>query len=186
MSYFSVSDDTLYHTMRPPADAARFSDGPSILLPPAITAAHHAFNAWAVAGWSPGPLTADRVWLSPRGELAVEFRGETRPATLTHVGIAPDLAAWLLLLSQGMEIFVVVARARSVWTPEVLAGALTFLTPAFLPRQLLQGAAVPWDAVAAALAQAVADGPLPGEHNDRHWQASTQTASTQTASTRNA
>ena len=175
MSYFSVVDGSLHHTMLPPEDAVRVADGPPFLLPPLISAAHAAFKAWGDAGWSPGPLTPARVWLTPAGVPVVEFRGTQRPAPILHVGVAPDLAAWLVMLCQSMEIFVVIARARAVWTPEELAGALSFMTPAYLPPALVRrsgvdGDAALWTAVASALAQAVADGPLAGTHQDRHWQ----------------
>ena len=181
MSYFSVVDGSLHHTMLPPDDAARLADGPVFLLPPLIGAAHAAFKAWGDAGWSPGPLTPAHVWLTPGGTLAVEFRGTARPAPILHVGVAPDLAAWLVMLCQSMEVFVVIARARAVWTPEELAGALTFMTPAYLPPALVRPAGAAgdtalWATVASALAQAVADGPLAGAHQDRHWQQADETS----------
>lgn len=170
MGFFSISGGALHHTMRPAPDAVRLVDNPTFLLPPLITQAHRAFKAWGDAGWSPAPLTPPRVWLTPQGEMAVEYRGDTRPVPLMHVGVAPDLAAWLVMLSQWMETFVVVARARTLWDPEALAGALTFTTPAYLPRELVQRAPGQWEIVAAALAQAVLDGPLPHAQQERYWQ----------------
>jgi len=69
-----------------------------------------------------------------------------------------------------METFVVIARARSIWTVGELGAALTFMTPAFLPARLVAQAPDNWARVALALATAVADGPLAGQSADRHWQ----------------
>jgi hypothetical protein len=139
------------------------------LLPPVVGSLHRHLWAWGRAGLSPGPLVAERVWLGPEGALAIAFADPQEPRPLLQVGIAPELAAWLVLLDKWVETFVVIARARAVWAPSELAGALTFVTPAFLPRRLVQQPPNNWVRVAEALAQAVADGPLAGDSQDRHW-----------------
>jgi hypothetical protein len=138
------------------------------LLPPQIGALHQAFAAWGRAGMSPGPVTARRMWVGPAGELAVVFEPNDEPRPLGHVGLAPDLAAWLVLLDRQMETFVVIARARTVWSPAELAKALMFVTPSLLPPSP-NGGADNWLRVAQALAAAVADGPLAGGNQDKHW-----------------
>jgi hypothetical protein len=139
------------------------------LLPPVVGSLNRHLWAWGQAGLSPGPLVAERVWLGPEGALGVAFASHEKPKPALQVGIAPDLAAWLVLLDKWMETFVVIARARAVWGPGDLAGALTFVAPAFLPRRLVRQPPDNWVRVAEALAQAVADGPLAGDSQDRHW-----------------
>lgn len=97
---------------------------------------------------------------------------DTAPAPLAQTGMSTTIAAWLLLIDRWMETFVVVARARTIWSPSELAGALTFITPAFLPAELLQ-INPQWDHLAQTLALAVADGPLAGNHSDKKWQSKT-------------
>lgn len=140
------------------------------LLPPVVGNLHRHLWAWGRAGLSPGPVVAERVWLGPEGALAIAFADHEEPKPLLQIGIAPDLAAWLVLLDKWVETFVVIARARAVWSPGDLAGALTFVTPAFLPRRLVQQPPDNWVRVAEALAQSVADGALAGDSQDRHWQ----------------
>ncbi|RIK44293.1 MAG: hypothetical protein DCC55_02990 [Chloroflexi bacterium] len=139
------------------------------LLPPVVGTLHRHLWAWGQADLSPGPLTAERVLLGPEGELGIAFANHNKPRPLLQVGLAPDLAAWLVLLDKWVETFVVIARARAVWSPGELAAALTFATPAFLPRGLVRQPPDNWVRVAEALAQAVADGPLAGDSQDRHW-----------------
>jgi hypothetical protein len=167
MRYFSIQAQRLIQTNQPPAGHQPLLSNPQLLLPPLIGALHRSFAAWGAAGYSPGPITPPRVWISPAGTLA--FAGVTQPPRLLQIGLAPDLAAWLVLLDKWMETFVVVARARNVWGVQELAAALIFLTPAFLPPALIQHTPDNWARVAAALARAVADGPLAGGSQDRHW-----------------
>jgi hypothetical protein len=140
---------------------------PERLLPPRITELHRNFAAWGMIGLSPGPIVPQRVWIDEKGIPAFAFPDTIEPRPLTHVGLAPDLAAWLVLLDKWMETFVVVARARAVWDVAELAGALTFAAPAFLPRALVLTPPENSTRVARSLAQAVADGPLAGEPLDR-------------------
>lgn len=166
----SVDDrGVLKQTGRPPADSRPLAEAAELLLPPLITALHHSFCLWQMAHLSPGPLTPARIWINPAGGLAVRFANGQRPQTLYPVAAQAGLAAWLVLLDKWVETFVVIARARSVWTTGELAGALSFTTPSLLPAALVQQPPDNWMRVAAALARAVADGPLPGLHTDRHW-----------------
>ena len=43
------------------------------------------------------------------------------------------LASWFVLLDKWMETFVVIARARTVWSPNELATAMIFVNPLWLP-----------------------------------------------------
>lgn len=161
---------TMAETALPPEDYRPFATVAPTLLPPQITELHRQLAAWAGVGYSPGPVLPNRIWIGPDSGLAWYFANGTRPRRLTHIGLHPTLAAWLVLLDQVMETFVVVARARSIWSPAELAGAMPFLTPAFLPPALVAAAPDQWRHLAIALASAVADGPLRGEPTNRHWQ----------------
>jgi hypothetical protein len=69
-----------------------------------------------------------------------------------------------------METFVVIARARAIWSVQELAGALTFTSKPFLPISLLYMPPDNWERVAMALANAVGDGALRGGvQSDQHW-----------------
>ncbi|MCB9139597.1 MAG: hypothetical protein H6642_14740 [Caldilineaceae bacterium] len=168
MRYYTVTSATLNSTPEPRAGMILPADYPQAFLPPLITELHQSFAAWGRAGYAPGPLHPLRVWFNPQGELAFAREGDPQPATGS--GIAQDLAAWLTLLDGWMETFVVIARARAVWSVAELAGALSFTTPAYLPRAVMEQSPESWLRVAQALATAVADGPLQGEAQNRHWQ----------------
>ena len=170
MPYFFIQDKTVVHTPLPPAGMLPFIQRTEQLLPPLITALHRNFQAWGRLGLSPGPVTADRIWFGADGNLAFRFKRAATPAPLLQIGQAPELAAWLVLLDKWMETFVVIARARSIWTVGELGAALTFMTPAFLPARLVAQPPDNWTRVAQALALAVADGPLAGRSEERHWQ----------------
>ena len=163
MRYFIATENGLTSQPQPGAHMRPLAqvDG---LLPPQISALHEAFARWGAAGVSPGPVSADRIWIGADGQLAVVFEPNAEPRPLGHVGLAQDLAAWLVLLDRQMETFVVIARARAVWTPAELAKALMFVTSSLLPPPP-KGQATPhnWPRVAQALAAAVADGPLAAE-----------------------
>ena len=170
MRYFFVQAQTIESSNQPPAGMELLAQRTDLLLPPLITDLHRSFNAWGASGYAPGPVTPDRVWFARDGRLAFAFSRNAAPKKLMDVGLAPDLAAWLVLLDKWMETFVVVARARALWNVQELAGALTFMTPAFLPRALVIQPPNNWMRVAQALATAIADGPLAGAPNNRHWQ----------------
>jgi hypothetical protein len=180
MSYYSVQSvqagtprPQLHYQKRTPTGAKPLVRVAAELLPPQISELHEQFHHWGELGISPGPVLSHRIWLGEQGELFFYFPEQTEPEPLLAIGIVRDLAAWLVLLDKWMETFVVVSRARSIWTPDELAGALRFTTPAFLPPQLIS---MPpgdnWTRVAHALALAVADEPLQGSPENRHWQKS--------------
>ena len=163
MTYYSIVNRELVASVAPPIGAKLFKHQLKLLMPPLVTGLHHAFRAWSLAGFSAGPVLARRIYFNGQGELAFHFFDRVRPQPLLAVGGAPELAAWLVLLDKWMETFVVLARARTVWTLEELTGALTFLTPAYLPDKLVAHPPDNWERVAQALAFVVADGPLNGE-----------------------
>jgi hypothetical protein len=169
MPYRFVRDQRLYSVDALPADAKPIGAVGAEWLPPLVTTLHQSLAAWGALGHRPGPLTAERVWVGSDGTLIVYDPPGKLPLPLLHIGMAPELAAWLVLLDKWMETFVVVARARSVWTHIELAGALTFLTPVYLPATLIAQPPNNWERVARAVAIAVADGPLQGEPTNQHW-----------------
>ncbi len=185
---------SLRESTAPPAGSRPIAQATALLLPPLISSLHTNFHAWQKAGLSPGPVTAARMWVDPAGELAVECKETEHPTSIYpvgayqvgayQVGAMQGLAAWLVLLDKWVETFVVIARARAIWSPAELAGALSFTTPSLLPAELVRTTPHNWERVAQALALAVADGPLDGghqtsgrqtsgrqtaAHTDRHW-----------------
>jgi hypothetical protein len=166
MVFYFIQGEKLSSASFPPASYRRLYGTPQ-LLPPLITELHRSFRAWGELGYRPGPIAAERIWFGTEGELAIA--GKAAPSRLHQVGLAPDLAAWLVLLDKWMETFVVIARARSVWNTLELAAALPFMTPAFLPPSLVAQPPDNWTRVAQALAEAVLDRPLRGQSQDRHW-----------------
>jgi hypothetical protein len=173
MPYRFVRDQQLVGVEALPQGARPIAELGAALLPPLITDLHRSLAAWSHVGHRPGPLTADRVWVGQDGTLIVFDAPDRQSLPLLHIGMAPELAAWLVLLDKWMETFVVVARARSVWSPPELAGALTFLNPVYLPPALVAQPPNNWERVAQAVAVAVADAPLQGEPNNQHWVQST-------------
>jgi hypothetical protein len=172
MPYYTLRNTTLMTSSRAPADAQPLAALAGNLLPPLITELHRSFAAWGQLGLMPGQITPEHVWSNPTGQLTF-FDPQPSVRPLPHVGLAPALAAWLVLLDKYMETFVVIARARAVWSPGELAGALTFMSPAYLPIALIVQPPNNWERVARALAQAISDGPLQGEPVNRHWRAVT-------------
>lgn len=162
MPYYFVHDDKLVSAAQPPAGAQRLAQMSNSLHPPIITELHRSLHKWGELGKRPGLLTANRVWATPEGTLIVHFAEGESPPPMMHVGMAPDLASWFVLLDKWMETFVVVARARAVWTPSELIAAMTFVNPLWLPQQLVLQPPLNWVRVVRALATAVADGPLRG------------------------
>ena len=170
MSYYRIVDGVVVQSNEPPTGAKLLKHNLKLLLPPLITELHHSFRAWGLAGVSPGPVIARRTYFNAQGELAFHFLDGSRPRPLMQVGLAPNLAAWFVMLDKWMETYVVLARARTIWSVNELFSALTFLTPAFLPDKLVAHPPDNWERVAQALAVAIADGPLTGAPTNRHWQ----------------
>lgn len=166
--YYVAQAENLYQTPKLPQNALPLIEGMERVLPPQISDLHLSLARWGNLNLSPGEITPSRIWLVPDGELYFLFGKNAVPKPLTQTGLAPEVAAWLVLMDRWMETFVVIARARSIWTPDELASALTFMTPAFLPPAVIE-VNPQWEQVAEAVALAVADGPLKGSHSDKHW-----------------
>ncbi len=168
---YTIRNQTVFSHAQPPAGLRPIASLRNELLPPAISQLHESLHAWGEMGLSPGPITPDRIWCSTEGALAIAFDYNAAPRPLAHVGMAQELAAWLVLLDKWMETFVVIARARAVWSVQELAGALTFTSRPFLPAALIYMPPDNWARVAAALAAAVGDGALAGgAQSEQHWQ----------------
>ena len=170
MSYFFVTNGQLHTTTDPPARAKLFKPNLKLLLPPLITELHQSLQAWTTIDLSPGPIIPRRIYFNDQGTLAFHFLHHSRPKPLMRVGLAPILASWLVLLDKWMETYVVLARARTVWSLEELSGALAFLSPAFLPDKLIAHPPNNWERIAQALAHVIADGQLSGQPTNQHWQ----------------
>ncbi|MDE0199585.1 MAG: hypothetical protein OXK78_15385 [Caldilineaceae bacterium] len=138
------------HLSRPIATAAEW------LNPPIISILHSHFARWTTAQLSPGPVIPQRLWIDQGGAIAFRFASD-EPAALPEVGAGEALAQWLVLLSKWMEIHVVLARARTVWSHAELVAALPFTTPPLLPPQLAQFPPNNWEQVARGLAASVSE-----------------------------
>lgn len=161
LTYMFVEDGRLRQSSAPLHASLPIDQASQHLLPSVISDLHRSFKAWGDAGLSPGQIVPDRTWVSPNGDLSFSFASGNQPRPLAaNVGQAPDLAAWLVLLDKWMETFVIVARARTLWSLDELGGALSFTTPAFLPPALIALQPDNWQRVARALATALADGQL--------------------------
>jgi len=148
----ALKDSPLHpHLSRPIATAAEW------LNPPIISILHSHFARWTTAQLSPGPVIPQRLWIDQGGTIAFRF-ATGAPAALPAVGAGEALAQWLVLLSKWMEIHVVLARARTVWSHAELVAALPFTTPPLLPRQLAQFPPNNWEQVARGLAASVSEG----------------------------
>ncbi len=161
----------------PPPGSRPFLEAATQLLPPQVSLLHRSFRGWTAARLNPGPVLPQRMRVTEAGAVAFRFPAGAGPTPQGEVGWGQSLAAWLLLLDKFMETFVVVARARAVWTPQELAQALIFTTPSLLPPDLLRLPPDNWERLARALAQAVADGPLAAMPEERHWSRSGPTPS---------
>lgn len=170
LTYYYTQNEEITSTLALPATALPFAEGIARVLPPQISDMHMSLARWGQQGMSPGTVTPQRMWLDGAQQVYFGFANGQEPQPLKQTALAAEIAAWLVLLDRWMETYVVIARARSIWAPDELAGALTFLTPAFLPSAVVQ-LNPNWDQVATAVAIAVADGPLSGQPNDRHWKA---------------
>ena len=127
------------------------------LHPDLISDLHHSFAHWTAAELSTGPVVPHRLWIDQTGLIAVRFSADA-PAPQPAVGAGEALAQWLVLMAKWMETYVVLARARSVWSLAELAAALPFTSPCLLPRTLAQLPPSNWEEVAHGLAAIVIDG----------------------------
>jgi hypothetical protein len=178
MSFYFIRDHELVTTSHPPAEAQPLAQFGASLLPPTITDLHQSLAEWGMLGKRPGPIVASRIWAMPTGTLVVRFEAGQEPLPLLSMGMGMDIAAWLVLLDKSMETFVVIARARTVWTPNELANALVYINPLWLPPALVAQPPDNWERVAQATAVAIADGPLTGRPTNRHWQREKEPRST--------
>ena len=154
--FYQVSEGQLVASEQPAAGMVPIAAAGATLLPPAVTELHRGFHAWEALSLSPGPIIAERVWCDAEGNLAFYFAAAQPPATLTHVGLARELAAWLVLLDKWLPTGVVVTPAHLLWGADALGGALSFTTPAFLPPALVAQRPDNWERVANAMAAAIA------------------------------
>jgi hypothetical protein len=155
--FYQISQGQLAASEQPAAGMAPIAAAVATLLPLSVTGLQQSFYAWEALGLSPGQIVADRVWCNQDGALAFYFPAAHPPQPLTHVGLARELAAWLVLLDKWLETVAVVTRARALWGSEALGGALSFTTPAFLPPALVAQRPDNWERVANALAAAIAE-----------------------------
>ena len=124
--------------------------------PELISDLHRSFARWTEARLSTGPVLPHRLWIDQSGLVAIRF-ATGAPDRLPEVGAGEELAQWFVLLSKWMETYVVLARARGVWSTPALAAALPFLSPCMLPRPLAQLPPDNWEEVARGLAAIVLD-----------------------------
>jgi hypothetical protein len=155
-SYFVVDEGRLRSTIQPPVGLIPIVHGHAMLLPPLAAHLHRNFRTWGNAGFSPGPITPQRVFIGSEGQLAFSFAdGQMPNGLLANVGAGPDLAAWLVLLDKWMATQDVIESARALWSTQELATALPFVTPAFLPASLVSFPPQNWVRTARAIALAL-------------------------------
>lgn len=156
MWYWYDDDNSLRTSPRHPPLSRPIATAAEWLNPPLISKLHSHFAQWSAAQMSPGPVIPQSLWIDQSGRIAFRF-AEDAPAALPEVGAGEALAQWLVLLSKWMEIHVVLARARTVWSHAELVGALPFTTPPLLPRQLVQFPPNNWEQVARGLAAIISE-----------------------------
>jgi len=160
MWYWYEDDSSLKTSPIHPPHSRPIATAVAWLNPPLISSLHNQFARWTTARVSPGPVIPHRLWIDQDGGVAFRFVADA-PVAMPAVGAGESLAQWLVLISKWMEIHVVLARARKVWSLAELVGALTFTTPSLLPRQLVQFPPDNWEQVARGLAASIAEGGLP-------------------------
>ena len=168
-SFFLVQKGQLHTLPTLPADSQPLSRIVATLLPPQISDLHRSFRSWHDAGFALGVISPSRFWLSNDHQLLVCFERGRQPAPATFANRGQELAGWLLYLDKWMETFVVIARARTVWSVAELGSALPFLSPAYRPEALRTLPPDNWERFSSALALALADGTMSGEPSNRHW-----------------
>lgn len=161
MWYWYEDDNSLKTSPSHPPHSRPIATAAAWLNPPLITNLHNHFARWTTAQVAPGPVIPHRLWIDQDGFIAFRFVADA-PFAMPAFGASEALAQWLVLLSKWMEIHVVLARARTVWSLAELVGALTFTTPSLLPRPLVQYPPDNWEQVARGLAAIISEGRLAG------------------------
>jgi hypothetical protein len=156
--YYFTTNQGLTATGRPPAGSRPIMQMTMELGTQDRFPFHRSFAAWGVAQRSPGIVIPKRIWLGQDGTVIFRFDEGTQPKLQSAVGAHAGLAAWLVLLDKFVETPTLLAEARQVWSVNDLAGALAFITPAFLPRPLLSLVPDNWERVARSLSALVANG----------------------------
>jgi hypothetical protein len=133
--FYAIRNHTVFSQPQPPAGLRPIAALHGDLLPPVVFKLHESLRAWGDLGLSPGTITPERIWCNAKGALAFIFEHGAAPRPLSHVGMAQEVAAWLVLLDKWAAPFVVIAQARAVWSAQELAGALTFTSPPFSARR---------------------------------------------------
>lgn len=157
MWYWYDDDNSLKTSPRHPPLSRPIATAAEWLNPPLISLLHSHFARWTSAQVSPGPVIPQRLWIDQGGAIAFHFGGDA-PTAMPEVGAGEDLAHWFVLLAKWMEIHVILARARRVWSLNELVSALPFTTPPLLPRQLVQFPPKNWEEVARGLAAIISEG----------------------------
>ncbi len=157
--YWYDDDNSLKNSPHFPPLSRPIATAVEWLNPPLISNLHSHFARWTVAQVSPGPVIPQRLWFDQSGGIAFQF-GDDAPSAIPEVGAGEVLAQWFVLLSKWMEIHVVLARARTVWSRGEMMAAIPFTTPPLLPRQLAQFPPSNWEDVARGLAAIISEGAM--------------------------
>jgi len=158
MRFWIAGEGGLQRAASLPAGMVLWSQARPERLRVQLGAMHQSLRRWAELRLSPGPIVPARVHVGDQGQLAFSADDDGEPGRLlVNVGSSPDLAGWLVLLDKRLETESVLQTARSVWSTAEMAGALPFVTPAFLPRELVATLPDNWLRVARGLAALVAE-----------------------------
>jgi hypothetical protein len=129
----------------------------SLLAPELVAALNTSLRSWESVDLSPGPVLPQQMYINTRGDLAVHFLKRGYPRVLmANTCLAPDVAAWLVLLDKLVPTETVLGQARMVWSKADLVQVLPFVTPAFLPSTLVKWPPVNWERIARGLARIAA------------------------------
>ncbi|MCB0116349.1 MAG: hypothetical protein KDD84_19760, partial [Caldilineaceae bacterium] len=120
---------------------------------------HRSFATWGQHQRSPGIVTPQRIWLGQDDNVIFRFENGDRPTMQSAVGAHAGLAAWLVLLDKFVETQTLLTEAAQIWPVNDMAGALAFVSSAFLPRPLLSLAPNNWERVARSLSIHIANSP---------------------------
>jgi hypothetical protein len=157
MRFWTIEDGRLRRMVALPQGMLPLVHIQPARLMPHLETLHAGLRAWAEQRLSPGLVTPARTFAGSAGQLAFSAGDNEEPARLlVNVGSSPDLAGWLVLLDKRLETTAVLQTAQQVWSAEELAGALPFVTPAFLPAELVAMAPDNWLRVARSLAASLA------------------------------